>query len=1554
VAIVVTDIAAEAAKASTYISTSQNFVELEAGGSPATIAVHISNAGRGEEANLSWSIASYPDDASDKKVVKFTGGTGRPAYQNSAQARSAEGSIARDIAQGFAVFEGLNPGRAEVIISHPLALYPTKILIHVYPAQAAALPALRRFRAAGAPRPYLSTRQNVVILTPGSPGREGKVENISIQAVNINPSSYKDISWSCSNPQVVSLKANGSSAGVLALAEEGEALITVTHPLAANSLEIYVSIGERYVYKNSPVAYITTDSDVINLYAGEAEAGFQSILVWSGSGRQVKEGFSYRISDSALAEVAGSPFGASYYVKPLKPGKAVITISHQDAAFDKQVLLIIHARSLDEAVLPYLKTEYPFVSLKEGENAVLTCGIVSDSAAESVQNSIAVLASDASAWSWVSDSPSSVAVITTSGGTAMIRAHAKGLAALTVRHTGASTALRIIVKVLDKEPGLGQEYIKLSTRSANFAVGDSYEITAAFAGDNAKAAASGGFSWSLSDSSIALVDYTENAAVLRGLKAGTTYLHVNHPASPQGYGQSVIVNVRERGEEDCYINLDQKIIKMKGTPGENSTIKANLVGGELLDARDFVWWVDDPGLIHLTPLAGQANILPLGGEGVTTVHVSHRKAASPADALIIVSRVQDFGFSVQTKTLTQGSFCFILVNTPPIDGAHRVEYSSSAGAVCSVAGSKKVALLSGIKAGHAEISARMLGDQGKLIAESNLAVIVEPAPLEPVTLSSSQTVLSLEKGKSMVIPVSISGSRVRNEDRLGIVWNTSDAGVVSISGSGSGDSAYISAIASGEAVLSLSHPRFPEASLSIWLIVPDDSKKSIVLDSALLSLAKDDGAATLTATILNGRDEDYKNLSWSAAKSEGRNIVSLGRDKGKQCSVIPRAVGSTTVIVRLPSGQDARCLVTITESAEIYFETKTVSLNPGYTEKVKYRTIPPSAPVTWFAQFPGMGQSGVKDPFSYTVDEVEQTLSITGLEPGKGSVSALFAGGGGSAAASLNVIIEWSSSFELDKAAPITREPIKGSVIDVGFTVFPHDLEVYLDEESPGWDGSRLRLHSITVDENTGIGKASFEPLWEAEKVTATFKTKQKEGIAAMERKQDFILRYNKLEPKLMPAKLRTGAYSSMDASGITLGDGEAMLLYVDFGQDNIDVSAVDLKWIPTGAYSLDNTTNDKEFTNIEGYIRLTKETGNSERQYWRLEHSKDHVDEESYYYVSHDMYYNITDTEGNTRTIGTLPQQGLSAWRIEEWYPGITGDKFFVKGGDDPLPRQKLLAVSNDNSLSASLSMAELRYFIHINADLRVSMKFGELEYPHSNNSPFAVSKRLPRLSDTGAFSNALDPKDTNSWYDGADSRKIAFKLALRALSSTGEAQRTFSFRKGQEIWRLHYGMKSPDDLAYYDPSVIHYPVNPYHMDRTIKSYFVRSISPADEYCEHFISSEGTMEVSYSPRTPFLIAKNDFESNPNWYRDEKMLDSIELPAVKFHHYADIVHRQTVNDTTKRIETGSIQIIYKDAGQNAQSPGLPVTISLRDNVAYTSNKWSMKALNGVTVWEESQ
>ena len=123
--IVVRDIEAESSKATTYISTDQNFISLTEG-EDCTVNVRINDCDSGDFNNLMWNLVSYTQDSYSGDVIRWIEGNGY--HESKIKSRSARSAAALTYSESASCrIEAIHEGHSVIEISHPKALYSTKI-----------------------------------------------------------------------------------------------------------------------------------------------------------------------------------------------------------------------------------------------------------------------------------------------------------------------------------------------------------------------------------------------------------------------------------------------------------------------------------------------------------------------------------------------------------------------------------------------------------------------------------------------------------------------------------------------------------------------------------------------------------------------------------------------------------------------------------------------------------------------------------------------------------------------------------------------------------------------------------------------------------------------------------------------------------------------------------------------------------------------------------------------------------------------------------------------------------------------------------------------------------------------------------------------------------------------------------------------------------------------------------------------------------------------------------------------------------------------------------
>jgi hypothetical protein len=244
-----------------------------------------------------------------------------PEEQANIQWSSSNPSVATVAANDkytVATVTGISSGTA--IISASLAgLQTVRFTVTVYPVgtDLGVLP----------PSIFFTTGQNVVQFTALNTDK-----TVSVTPVNLPLSNYSGITWVSDNPSVVSVIANGNQA-TFTSKSKGEAVVTVAHPKAENTLKITVRIGDEYIIVNPKDPFISTSKDVVGLIAG-AQGEQITAKLENGEATTL---FSWEIDNPSIAAI--SPLGDKCFIVPKSPGQARLVIRHANATYDKNVLV---------------------------------------------------------------------------------------------------------------------------------------------------------------------------------------------------------------------------------------------------------------------------------------------------------------------------------------------------------------------------------------------------------------------------------------------------------------------------------------------------------------------------------------------------------------------------------------------------------------------------------------------------------------------------------------------------------------------------------------------------------------------------------------------------------------------------------------------------------------------------------------------------------------------------------------------------------------------------------------------------------------------------------------------------------------------------------------------------------------------------------------------------------------------------------------------------------------------------------------------------------------
>ena len=973
------------------------------------------------------------------------------------------------------------------------------------------------------PEIYFTTTQNVVNLKG-----EGKSTSVYVTGINLPASEYSNITWSSDNTDIVSVLPNGQNATVMAMGE-GTAVISVTHPDSQNTLKIYVRVGSEYLIPEAePIVYISS-TDVMTMLKDSQTQKLQAVLV--NYSETNTAGFTFTIDNEDVARISAQTAEGICYIKPVNSGQAMVTISHSATNVTKQVLILVGNSEEELAGLTYLTTNQNVVAVGEGNTRNISV---------SVKNSEEIILDG---YSWVSSDPS-VIDITASGASAILTGNSIGTAIITVTNTKCKYPLTIIAQCVDPIAAAANPYIQLTSSVLTLTVSSTYtNITADLIGGNESDYSD--FIWTSNDSSICAVYGQNEVGKIRALKEGMTYVTVSHPKA--AFTAQILVVCDKKIESECYISVPSSIINMKPTDS-SQTLTASLVNGSSTDKYNFTWSLDVYDVIDFAYSANVCTITPLQ-QGQATITVHHPKSAYDQQIIVTVQEYSTFAFPDDYLTITQGTVSFETMQVPNTKVSTHIEYSTSNSEICKIEGTKSTAQITAIKAGTANVYAKLVANStGVVQASAEMMIYVKEAPVNACYITSSSTIYTLNKGKSQTLSASITGSGIVTSDQQNLKWSTSDTDIISIAGINSsgivtGNSIYITANKSGEALITCSHEK-AVSNLQFYVVVPGTGKKIINLNKSYITIAKGSSGSQLKATIENAENsEDYHNIIWTCEGTNNQEICRI-MGTGQTVTIYPIRAGQAKIRAQLPDSDSfAECDVLVKEGNSLTFETTAKKLQPNQVKTVKYKVTPPDAVLTWVKT-----QDDDYFDFHDNQDRDEEgngSFDIIGNNKNKTGTGTLSCVTNGGAKCNISIRVTWDYDLNL-KGAKDCNIPV-GQTMRIDYSVKPKQSVVAV--ESNGIDNGYFKadVYDDGGEEDYGTGHIIITSLKEASQnvVVKINAYNPQDGNAICGTKQlNLTFKYDRVNTNIALTN-KDGNFSNYidNSKTLNIGDGETVTM---------------------------------------------------------------------------------------------------------------------------------------------------------------------------------------------------------------------------------------------------------------------------------------------------------------------------------------------------------------------------------------------------------------------------
>ena len=1017
---------------------------------------------------------------------------------------------------------------------------------------------------------YLSAYNNVVILS-----KPGEYKDFSVTPVGLDASKYSGITWKVSDEDTATVVPNGEKATITAL-KEGETTITVSHPESENNLKVNVRIGSEYVTETvNPVVSIATNTELIAVVKDSGNYTLSASLVNAGDSENLS-GFSFAIDDSSVAQITASYPNGKAYIKPVSPGQAEITVTHEKAKYPKKVLVLVANTAEELAGYKYLTTDQNVVNIGEGNSRSISV---------TMENSAEIYLDG---YTWKSENPEIASIVSTTAGTAVVKGNTIGVTRILVSHNACSfkNPLEIIVQVIDPVAAAACPWITASPSIINLVEDGGWQ--------SLKAILEGGteddekdFVWTTSDPDIVNLYGQNGTARVKAKKEGSAIIKISHPKAIYPAQIRCICDSKASTEYSISVS-GGNILSLKPDGGDTS-ITATLVNGGTTDKYNFNWSLDVYDVVDLTYSANTAIITPLK-EGSATLTVSHPKSAYDQQIKIKVQQYDTFGFSGDSKKITEGTTSFISMQLPASSVETYVSYRSSNEKICKISGTKAVCELTGTGSGSTVVYADLIAKKtDSVLSTAEMLVYVEKAAESLTYITSGDggisSTFTMTKGTNKILSAELVGEDVKITDQPNLTWTSSNPLVVKINGTdttgkATGASVYVEAVESGECTITVSHPK-SNTDMVFRIIVPGVDEASVSLNKSFVTIEK--GKTTeIKATIEGGTNKDYKSLSWSIDKVNGTEIATV-MGSGQTVTVYALQAGTCNLRCALSNGEYAECTIKVEATKQLSFDRQVLSLEPGHSKSFVYKISPADATIEWV-------YSGAVDGSDYIVindispeeREIEGgigkgTVTIEGIKEGNVNLNAVSSYGN---KAAIQIRCEWNYEFNIESA--ILMNMNEEEEYHLEYSVSPADAEfefsgAAMQNLETYSENSKVKLKNIS----TGSGKGYFVIKPETEITAQELYIKARNpNLNTGSTKGDFVgdktisvnCYYKNLTLKTAVesdgkfSKVQKAQNSANDV--IYMGDGETAKLLFSFAEakTSAKVTRAEFKWEGTSA----------------------------------------------------------------------------------------------------------------------------------------------------------------------------------------------------------------------------------------------------------------------------------------------------------------------------------------------------------------------------------------------------
>ncbi len=633
---------------------------------------------------------------------------------------------------------------------------------------------------------------------------------------------------------------------------------------------------------------------------------------------------------------------------------------------------------------------------------------------------------------WTSNDES-IATISVEDGKVMVTALKEGVTTITVtsvKYPSVSAECKVTVETAI----IAVEDITLNKDTLDMTVGDTETLIATVTPDNATDKT---VTWSSANSSIASVS---EDGLVTAISAGTTTVIASSSNGKQAVCL-VTVNPGIVPVESITLSASDLLMRV----GKTAELTAIVNPADATDP-DVEWTSGDESIATISVEDGKVIVTALK-EGVTTITAKALNYPSvTADCKVTVSIIAVESIKINDVVdnkleLEEGNSRALTATVLPEDATDKtVTWKSSNPEVVSVTADGVVTALKGGTATIYASSSNGLTDE---------CVITVPVPVKSITLSQSELLMREGFNSELIAIVN-----PENATDKRVIWESSDPEVAEVDQNGVVTAMLrdiVSANHTGTAVITVTSVSNPDikAQCIVTVVPPIIAVEDISLNKEAIEMTVGD-SETLIATVTPD-DATDKTVTWSSANAA---IATVSEDG----LVTAISTGTTTIIASSSNGKQAVCLVTV---------------NPGI---VPVESITLSASDLLLRVGKTAELTAIVNPADATDQEVvwtsnDESIATISVEDGKVMVTALKEGVTTITVTSVNypsVSAECKVTVSIIPVETITINDIIGNKIDIAegetmtlsATVLPEDAT----DKTVTWKSSNPDIATVTAE----------------------------------------------------------------------------------------------------------------------------------------------------------------------------------------------------------------------------------------------------------------------------------------------------------------------------------------------------------------------------------------------------------------------------------------------------------------------------------------------------------